>query len=88
VSLFPTQRVVAPATSVPPAPAVVAPVATTRAAARPRLVRGPRRVRRARIAATPLDLPNIQVHLLDRDGGLRAIPLLAVKRQETELPDA
>lgn len=88
VPLFPAQRVVAPATSVPPAPAVVAPVATTRAAARPRLVRGPRRVRRARIAATPLDLPNIQIHLLDRDGGLRAIPLLAVKREETELPGA
>jgi len=88
VPLHPTPRVVAPATSVPPPPAVVAPMATTRAAARPRLVRGPRRVRRARIAATPLDLPNIQIHLLDRDGGLRAVPLLAVKRQEAELPDA
>jgi hypothetical protein len=42
--------------------------------ATPNRRRHPRR-RRERVAASPLDLPNIEVHLLDREGGLRAIRL-------------
>jgi hypothetical protein len=33
------------------------------------------RRRRERVAASPLDLPNLEVHLLDRDGGLRSMQL-------------
>jgi hypothetical protein len=55
----------------PPEPAMVPePVRV----ATPNRRRHPRR-RRERVAASPLDLPNIEVHLLDREGGLRAIRL-------------
>ncbi len=54
-----------------PVPAYVPEPVTT---AVPNRRRYPRR-RRERVAASPLDLPNIEVHLLDREGGLRGIQL-------------
>jgi hypothetical protein len=59
----------------PPAPEPVAlPVPQPATAAASNRRRYPRR-RRERVAASPLDLPNLEVHLLDREGGLRSIQL-------------
>jgi hypothetical protein len=58
----------------PPAPAQV-PVMTEPLKRAPASRRRQPRLRRQRIAASPLALPNIEVHLLDREGGLRAVQL-------------
>jgi hypothetical protein len=59
----------------PPAPEPVAlPVPQPATAAASNRRRYPRR-RRERVAASPLDLPNLEVHLVDREGGLRSIQL-------------
>jgi hypothetical protein len=62
-----------PASAPVPEP-VVAPVPARATAALSNRRRYSRR-RRERVAASPLDLPNLEVHLLDREGGLRSIQL-------------
>jgi hypothetical protein len=64
-----------PEPSIVPLPEpVLLPLPEPANAAVPNRRRYPRR-RRERVAASPLDLPNIEVHLLDREGGLRSIQL-------------
>ncbi len=74
-------RVPEPAQAMTPEPSivplpepVVLPLPQPANAAVPNRRRYPRR-RRERVAASPLDLPNIEIHLLDREGGLRSIQL-------------
>jgi hypothetical protein len=69
--------------TVPLSEPVVRPVPQPARAAVPNRRRYPRQ-RRERVAASPLDLPNIEVHLLDREGGLRSIPLRNAAGQATK----
>lgn len=70
----PAVPVRAPMPLPPPAPAEV-PLRTEPVKRAPASRRRQPRLRRQRIAASPLALPNIEVHLLDREGGLRAVQL-------------